>query len=192
MKRMLMMKVSITRPYVYLLILSVVLFISVLIIAFALLIPKGKDYRLDKASLRGIKIEQNRVQVFNDKTYKNLKNLQSKNRAIITAFSTKFNAKRFEKQNSKFFEKFVLGEKQVVTNEYESFDVYEVNASSKIDSPKSFYNFLEAINKGDWIVSVEFPIIFKREAKLIHSSFKIKVYSNSKNKIINKELNSTK
>jgi len=187
-----MMKVSITRPYVYLLILSVVLFISVLIIAFALLIPKGKDYRLDKASLRGIKIEQNRVQVFNDKTYKNLKNLQSKNRAIITAFSTKFNAKRFEKQNSKFFEKFVLGEKQVVTNEYESFDVYEVNASSKIDSPKSFYNFLEAINKGDWIVSVEFPIIFKREAKLIHSSFKIKVYSNSKNKIINKELNSTK
>ena len=59
----------------------------------------------------------------------------------------------------------------------DDFITYEVNTTSKINSPKSFYDFLEALNKSDWIVGVEFPITFIREDKLIKSSFKMNVYS---------------
>ena len=187
-----MMKINISRQYIYLLVLSIILFVFVIIFAFTILIPKGKEFRADKVSLKKIKVEQNRHQVFHDKTFEELKELQSKNRNIITAFDSKFNSQRFEKYYGKYFERFALSEKKIVDNKYDNFDLYEVNASSKIDSPTSFYSFLEALNKGDWIVSVEFPIIFKRDEKLIHSSFKIKVYTNTKKEKITKDSNSSK
>ena len=68
----------------------------------------------------------------------------------------------------------------------EEFSVYEVNTTSEITSPKNFYNFLEAVNKSDWIVGVNFPITFKRDGEIISSSFTMKVYEN------NQELNTTK
>jgi hypothetical protein len=49
--------------------------------------------------------------------------------------------------------------------------------TSQINSPKSFYDFLDAVNKSDWIISVNFPISFKREAEMIRSSFTMKVYA---------------
>jgi hypothetical protein len=57
------------------------------------------------------------------------------------------------------------------------FTIYEVNTTSKINSPKVFYNFLDSINKSDWIIGVNFPINFKREADMIRSSFTMRVYT---------------
>ena len=79
---------------------------------------------------------------------------------------------------------------QVKTDDESKFTTYDVNTTSLINSPKSFYNFLEAVNKSDWIVAVNFPITFKRDAEMINSSFTMKVYSNNKDKA--KDLNTTK
>lgn len=68
----------------------------------------------------------------------------------------------------------------------DEFISYEVNTSSQISSPKSFYNFLESVNKSDWIISIEFPINFKRDAEMIKSNFTMKVYS------VNRDTNLTK
>ena len=60
------------------------------------------------------------------------------------------------------------------------FSIYDVKTSSEINSPKTFYDFLDALNKSDWIVQVNFPIHFKRDGELIKSSFTMKVYSAQK------------
>ncbi len=170
------MKINISRQNIYLLILSIFLLIFVLVFSFTVLIPKGQEYREKAAELKKVNRELRWYQGFSDETSEILQKLRSDNRHIITAFDTQFNAQRFEKQYKKYFNSLVLTEKIKTADLNGSFVEYEVNASSKIDSPKSFYNFLDAINKSDWIVGVNFPINFKRDAELIHSSFTMKVY----------------
>ena len=62
----------------------------------------------------------------------------------------------------------------------DGFCVYDVKTSSQISTPTVFYKFLDEINKSDWIVGINFPIKFVREGEILNSSFKMKVYSNSK------------
>ena len=179
------MKINISRQYLYILILSLVLLVFVLIFSFVFLIPEGKDYRIQRGELKKISKEVKRFDDFNVETLELLKQLQSKNRHIITAFNTTFSKDRFQKQYSKYFKTLKLS-KQFKSKDVDGFITYDVNTTSKIDSPKSFYKFLDAINKSDWIISVNFPIKFKRDAELIHSTFSMKVYNNKK------DLNSTK
>lgn len=181
------MKSSLSRQSLYLLILSVFLFIFVLVFSFTVLIPNGQEYRKQRGELQIESAELKKYQDFNDETLDRLKTLQSDNRHIITAFMTPFNPERFEKQHRNFFNSLVITPKLKVGNEDE-FTVYEVNTTSKINSPQVFYNFLDAVNKSDWIIGVNFPINFKREGDLICSSFTMRVYS----AIAEKDSNTTK
>jgi len=104
--------------------------------------------------------------------------LQSENRHIISAFDTAFDIERFEKQYKSHFTSLDISKLQSLDNQ-EGFSVYEVNTSSHISTPATFYKFLDAINKGDWIIGINFPLEFKREGDQIKSSFTMKVYSNS-------------
>ncbi len=169
------MKTNISRQNIYLLLLSVLLLLFVLLFSFLLLIPEGKEYREQRIALKKENRELRRYEDYHAETYERLKELQSDNRHIITAFATKFNPERFQKQQGKYFESLQLS-KVVSAADKEDFSVYEVNTTSKINSPKSFYNFLESVNKSDWIIGVNFPIHFKREGELIRSSFTMKVF----------------
>jgi hypothetical protein len=179
------MKINISRQYLYLLALSLLLLIFVLVFSFVVLIPEGKDYRIQRTDLRKESRELKRYQDFHDETLERLKKLQGDKRHIITAFDTAFNPRRFEKQNKEYFHSLSLSKQKIIGKEDE-FTIYEVNTTSQMNSPKSFYDFLDAINKSDWIISVNFPINFKREADMIKSSFTMKVYT-----IKNSELNSS-
>jgi len=173
------MKISISRQNIYLLIVSIFLLIFVLLFSFLVLIPEGKEYREKRATLIKEQRSLREYQNFHDETLEFLKELQSENRAIITAFDKSFNSVKFEKQYKSYFSSLSVSKIPQITKEDE-FSVYEVNTTSQISSPKSFYEFLDAINKSDWIVGVNFPIEFIREGELIKSSFSIKVYSNAK------------
>lgn len=173
------MKINISRPNIYLLIVATILLVCVLLFSFLVLIPNGKKYREQRIELARASQELRKYEDFNNQTLSKLKKLQSKNRYIISAFSAIFNPDRFEKENSVFFESLKLSKLELLMQKND-FDVYEVNTTSKINSPKSFYNFLDSINKSDWIISVNFPINFKREKDMIRSSFTMKVYSTHK------------
>ena len=173
------MKINISRQNVYLLALSVFLLIFVLIFAFALLIPEGKEYRNKRADLKKENKELKKYENFRDNVLEKLSELKSENRNIIAAFDRDFDALRFEKMHREYFTSLSVHEKIKLENE-SKFSVYEVNTTSQINSPKSFYNFLDAVNKSDWIISVNFPIHFKREAEMIRSSFTMKVYTIAK------------
>ena len=173
------MKNNISRQNVYLLALSVFLLIFVLIFAFAFLIPEGKEYRNKGADLRKENKELKKYENFRDDVLERLGKLKSENRNIIAAFDRSFDAVRFEKMHREYFNSLSVQEKVQLENE-NKFSVYEVNTTSQINSPKSFYNFLDAINKSDWIISVNFPIHFKREEEMIRSSFTMTVYGIAK------------
>ena len=157
------------------------LFLFVLIFSFGVLIPEGKEYRTKRIELKKEIIEDNKYKTFHDNTLKKLKDLQSKNRNIITAFDRPFSPKRFEKQHKSHFSSLSIAKVDRV-KDVEGFSVYEVNTTSHISSPTNFYDFLDALNKGDWIIGVNFPIKFVRDGEMIKSSFTMKVYSNNRDK----------
>lgn len=173
------MNTNIPRHYLYLSLISVLLLIFVIIFSFKVLIPKGKEYRVQRVEYKQELKEYQRYQLFYDETLSVLKELQSKNRRIIQAFDKPFNPQRFEKQHKTFFSNFTISKIDKSEDE-EGFATYEVNTTSKINSPANFYDFLDAINKSDWIIGVNFPIEFKREGEMINSSFTMKVYCNNK------------
>jgi hypothetical protein len=170
--------VNISRQNLYLLVLSVLLLIFVLVFSFSVLIPSGKEYRIKKSELREETKKLRQLDDFHNDTADILQEMNSKNRHVIRAFDTSFNADRFQKLHSKFFSTLKLSKVQRLEDE-DVFSVYEVNTTSEISSPKSFYNFLDAVNKSDWIVGINFPINFKRDSEMINSSFTMRVYSNA-------------
>jgi len=174
------------RQTLYIIILSVFLLIAVILFSTFLLIPKGKEYR----SLRlDSKKEFQQFELTKQEhahTEERLKELQERNAHTIKAFTTAFNPDKFEKLYKKEFTDLYLTE--VTTFETNgSFTVYEVNATSKITSPESFYNFIESVNKSKWIIEVNFPIHFERDGDKIRSSFTMRVHNASLDKAKNEE-----
>jgi hypothetical protein len=173
------MKINISTQNIYLLALSMFLLLFVLLFSFMVLIPNGKEYRVQRTALHKDTMELRRYEEFANTTLDTLKQLQSENAHIITAFDNSFNSERFQKQHSPYFTSLKLARKKTLANEDE-FAVYEVNTTSSINSPQSFYEFLDAVNKGDWIIGINFPIDFKRDHELINSSFTMRVYNAQK------------
>jgi len=170
------MNLGISRQNLYALILSVIFLIIIVLFAFLLLIPKGKQYREQRAELKVENIDLLQYEDLEISVADKLKKLQTKNRHITSAFRTAFNKERFTKQYKAYFSNLNITEKKDIGYKSSDFVVYEVNTTSKIDSPKNFYDFLSALNKGDWIIKVDFPIKFKRDEDKIKSTFTMHVY----------------
>lgn len=171
------MKISISRQNLYLLIVTLFFMIFTLVFGFLVLIPEGKAYREQKIELQENFVDLRSLETHNSEREEKLKTLQGDSRNVILAFENSFSEERFIKQNSHFFHTLNLLKLPHAKME-EGFVSYEVNASSYINSPKSFYDFIESLTKGESIIQVEFPIHFKRDANLIYSSFTMKVYVN--------------
>lgn len=168
-----------SRQNIYLLATSLFLLIFIVAFSFLVLIPKGKLYRINKGETHKISLEQKQLQEHYDLVSAELNKLTQENTHIINAYANEFTTKAFYEQNQKYFNSLNISEVKESGIE-EGFSVYEVNTISNINSPQNFYEFLDAINKSDWIISVNFPIEFKREDNNIKSSFTMKVYNNAK------------
>lgn len=168
-----------SRQTIVMIVLSLTLLLVVLLFSFLLLIPKGKEYRTlrleSKKEMHSLELAQRDYNLARDR----LEELKGANRHTISAFNTPFNAERFTKLNKKEFQDLYLTE-VTARSEEGMFKVYEVNATSKITSPQSFYHFLESVNKSDWIIGVNFPVYFERDGEKIRSSFTMKVHSDGK------------
>ncbi|MBE0499434.1 MAG: hypothetical protein IBX43_09390 [Campylobacterales bacterium] len=169
------MKFRINRQMSYILALALIFLLFVFIFAFGMLIPEGKEYRKARMEAKKISYQVDVVQAEYDRVYDTLKELRAKNRHIIGAYKTIFNPERFKTMYSPHFQSFSLSELSVRSKDGE-FAVYEVNTSTLIHSPQGFYDFLDAVNKSDNIIGVNFPIHFERDANLIKSSFTMHVY----------------
>lgn len=140
------------------------------------LIPTGKQYKKDHKIYMEAIYERNKAQGYHDETMMNLKDLQQKNRSIIVAYSNMFDPDAFAKQYRRYFKQLKLTSVDAKERD-EIFDIYEVKATSDIHSPTDFYDFLEAVNKSENVISIEFPIRFVAEKSVIHASFRLKVFN---------------
>ncbi len=160
----------------YLILFSLLLLSGVVVFSLFFLIPKGKEYRTmrleSKKEEQLIALAKERLVEEESKLAK----LSKEHAATIKAFDTPFNPKKFTQEYRHAFHDLYLSELE--TGEHNSsFKVYEVNATTKITSPQTFYEFLEKINKSPWIISVNFPIHFEREGEWIKSSFTMLVHN---------------
>lgn len=171
-----MKSMTMSRQSVYLLIITIVLLIFVFLFAFFVLIPSGQQYRVARNMVNKNDAELTQYQQQNDDTLAQLKSLQSKHKNIVNAFSNSFNKANFIAENKKYFQNLTLSKVSKVDRQT-PFDLYEVNATSKISSPEVFYNFLDSLNKNNWIIGVNFPIHFQKEGEFIVSSFTMRVYN---------------
>lgn len=162
----------------YLVLVSLFLFIGIVVFSVVFLIPKGKEYRTLRLESKKEQQMIARAQEQYDRVNEKLEKLKSENTHTLTAFKTSFNPKKFTKNYHEDFEDLYLTEIEMVDHNG-SFKVYEVNATTKITSPQVFYQFLEKINKSEWIIGVDFPIYFEREGDRIKSSFTMKVHHNA-------------
>ncbi len=169
------MNINISRQSIYLLSLSIFLLLFVFIFSFTLLIPEGKEYRNKRFNIQKDFRELSKHVNYRDEVLEKLIKLRSENKNIIRAFQRNFDTLKFQNIHKKYFISLKVASKKKQKNK-KRFTIYEVNTTSKINSPQSFYEFLDAVNKSDWIIGVNFPIRFKRENDLIRSSFTMKVY----------------
>jgi hypothetical protein len=164
------------RQTIFIVVLSLLLLIGVVAFSFLFLIPKGKEYRAlrleSKKEFQQLELAQNRY----DNTLNRLEDMRKHHRHTIGAFDKPFDSGQFERLYKKEFTDLYLTEVGTLESNG-TFKVYEVNATSKITSPQSFYNFLENVNKSEWVIGVNFPIHFERDGDKIRSSFTMKVHN---------------
>jgi hypothetical protein len=148
---------------------------AIFLFAFLFLIPKGKEYRTlrlenkKESRILGVLREEHSL------AQEKLEKLEKTHKDTIKAFESSFNPKKFTRMHEKEFQDLFLSEIEM-SDHNGSFRVYEVNATAKINSPETFYHFLDKVNHSDWIIGVNFPIHFEREGDLIKSSFTMKVH----------------
>lgn len=164
----------------YLVLISLSLFIGIVVFSIFFLIPKGKEYRTLRLESKKEQQLISRAQEQYESVNERLKKLKSEHAHTMEAFHTPFDPKKFTTINHKDFQDLYLTEIEMADHNG-SFKVYEVNATTKISSPQTFYQFLEKINKSDWIIAVNFPIYFERDGDKIKSSFTMRVHNNGFN-----------
>lgn len=162
----------------YLVLISLILLVGVVIFSVLFLIPKGKEYRTLRLESKKEQQLIAQVQERYDQMNEKYKKLKGENAHTIQAFRTPFDLVKFTKNNQQDFQDLYLTEIKMAEHNG-SFKVYEVNATTKITSPQIFYQFLEKINKSEWVIGVDFPINFERDGDKIKSSFTMKVHSNT-------------
>ncbi len=147
----------------------------IVVFSFVLLIPKGKEYRILRLENKKEALAINLSQEEKISLQAKLQEIEKKNNKTIEAFKRPFNAYKFVKKYEKEFQDLFVSE-MILEDQNGSFKVYEVNATTKIDSPEVFYHFLDNVSHSDWIIGVNFPIHFERSGEMIKSSFTMKVH----------------
>lgn len=167
-----------SRQNLHILIVSTILLIAVVSFSFLVLIPKGQKYRVEKNSLNKIEIGFHSLKSQEQKIQNELSKIEKNNERVIKAYKNNFDIEKFKELNKTYFDSLEIT-KSSDFKEEDGFSIYEVNATSNIESPKNFYDFLDTINSSEWIILVNFPINFKRDEKKIKSSFTMRVYNST-------------
>ena len=167
-----MEKIDSVKLLIYLLIFIVITLFMVLF----LIVPNIKDYRASMGIYEGALVHKLRVESLLKDRQKELSDLSTENRRVITSFKHTFTTENFIAYSATFFNAVSLieAEKQGYKDE---FTEYQLRVSSQLKSPTAFYDFLEGLNRYENIIQADFPIHMESNSSTIQSSFTIKVYN---------------
>ncbi len=147
-----------------------------LFIIFIFIVPSVKEYKSVKMDYKRQEMSTNHTQQDLNSKQKRLKSVLQKNEHTINALSNQFDKDKFLLHVKKFFKKASLS-KSSAKLDNQNYNIYELNVTSMLDSPSSFYKFLDSLSSYENIIKADFPITMKANGRVIDSTFNIKVYN---------------
>lgn len=146
-----------------------------LFVIFVFIVPSVKEYKSVRVQYNRHDLALKRVEEVLRAKEERLDKEQSQNERILKALANKFDHDKFIAYANGFFKNANLS-KVSKTTKNETYSMYELNVTSLIDSPSSFYRFLDGLKSYENIIKADFPITMKSDGKFINSTFNIKVY----------------
>ncbi|WP_456470597.1 hypothetical protein [Caminibacter sp.] len=163
------------------------LYIIITLLAITLIIaPSIKKFKQTQKKYFEAKYEFNMVNNQYNKTLNELKMLKKENAKILNAFRRDFNINNFKNFASQFMEITSI-EKNGTKPFKKDFLTTIYFVKSKINSPKDFYDFIDALKNYKYIVKVYFPINFQKEGKKILLTLKLEHYRLKNSKALKAE-----
>ena len=158
------------------LLICVLSFISVcMALILFLLLPQLRNYK--ENSLR----ENSQIALFEATkarlaTSENkISSLRNENNKSLEQFEQNFDIKILENFLQKYFKNIKIQENQLTQTQ--KYLKHSFTIDAKIQNPKSFYDFIDALSGFDYLVKMDYPLNLKAAQEGIDISFVIKIYS---------------
>jgi len=129
-----------------------------LMIASLMIIPDIQQLKISKIHTeRSLKMLKGTREYYDQLSEENNK-LQEKNRKVIEALRVSFKEDRLQQFGQGKLGQFELHGVKLEPHD-QNFIRHELNASARIDSPVSLYEFIDALNNYDSLAEMSFPIV---------------------------------
>jgi len=152
------------------------LYIVITLFAIAFIItPAIKNFKKAQKEYYEIKTQYSIIKKDYQSVLESLKRLKTENAKILAAFKRDFDVKNFKIFASKFMEiKEIKKDKTKPFKKDFIKTAYFIKAA--INSPKDFYDFIDAVKNYKNVIRVYFPIDFTKNGKKIDLTLKIEHY----------------
>ncbi|MCX2682860.1 hypothetical protein OQH60_03135 [Campylobacter sp. MIT 21-1685] len=111
-----------------------------------------------------------KLQVSRDKIFL----LRSENNTSLDQFEKSFNLSNFTLFLQKYFKNLEIKEEKIIKNKYLK---HSLIIQGQINSPKNFYDFIDAAKNFESFIKIDYPLILKAQKDAIAFSFRVKIYS---------------
>ena len=153
------------------------LLIFVLLMLLVVIIPSVKKYKSNKNEYNTLLMQNKHLKKKDEQLGSIFKKEKNASDLLLSKYSNDFDKDDFSVFAKKYF-KDVNIKRVVKPNDKSIFKTYSFLATTKTDTLKEFYRFLDDTQKYKSIVKINFPISLKRENTHVVIRFNIDIYKN--------------
>ncbi|RUM65763.1 MAG: hypothetical protein DSZ06_04505 [Sulfurospirillum sp.] len=150
--------------------------VIILLLLLLFIIPGIKAYKQSSTNLKNIKEKSLHLQKKELSVKERLEAFKDSKSKLNKKADTPFDLNDFKQYAQKFLKDVKIIKTQ---NEDTNFEEYNVSASTATKSPKSFFDFIDALNKYNSVVKINFPIELISKDNKIDLKFNVNIYKNS-------------
>lgn len=147
----------------------------VMLFVFLVVIPAIKTYKTKKVLYRQTLLAEKELSQKEQELQKQLEAYKKRYRNTLDAFRHPFNEEAFLDVARKYFQNVTLTPKEEKKME-SGLRLYTFEADFNARTPVKFYHFVDALQKMDNVVKINFPIEIESEGKTIRLQFNLSVY----------------
>lgn len=164
-------EIDLVKLLVYILIFVLICLMMVLFF----IVPNVKEYRKIQHEMHLQNSHAVALSKEQESKTKTITAFKNREKALIRAFEIPFSKDRFTAFASKYFSDVKLSQLPPKDSD-EPFFRYELNVTSSVQTPVKFYDFIDALQRYDNVIRVDFPIHMQGSGEHIRTTFNIKVY----------------
>lgn len=147
----------------------------VMLFVFLVVIPSIKTFKTKKAEYLYQQKHKKELALQKEKLETELRSIEKKYADALSAFKNDFDEKSFLSEAGKYFQNIKLIPKSDKKSE-SGLQIYAFKADFDARTPVQFYKFVDALQKMDNVVKINFPVILDAKNNTIHLQFNMSVY----------------